>query len=298
MKRILLLIVVIILVLSAVACNKLIENKVDELVEKKLGEALDDKDNKDVDKDNDSNHENTEFDNSLLTEKAKWSNDISDDFEEFDYGTLRACQNNDDTWFLLYTDVEEDDIEEYLEMLEDDDWEWEQAMDNAYEAIKDDLEIIFLIGGEDKNGDSIVSVYLDNHDNDDRDGNGDGNSMDINYDNLEDDIPSDYPMDEVPIYDDGKTVVLGGNEQNAGGTIMYSVVIATDTETDEVLADIIQTMKKLSNDAKDGSFTDVTVGGVGMVIGSVDDWDYSIGIGDGKADGYTTVVTYTISERK
>ncbi|MCK5785348.1 MAG: hypothetical protein KAH54_02175 [Candidatus Sabulitectum sp.] len=164
---------------------------------------------------------------------------------------------------------------------------------------------LFAVAGcggasETDNADEIVSsgnvdrdIDIDSHDEDvdvaehsDEDSDYDAYETDINYDNLAAGIPEGFP-DVIPVYD--PATVLGGTGQDAGGTMIYNLVIGSDDQLSDVAEAITGSVDNIDmNIAVEGSL---------MLMGYMDDWDYTISVDDGEADGYSTVITYTIVER-
>ena len=114
----------------------------------------------------------------------------------------------------------------------------------------------------------------------------DAYETDINYDHLDAGIPEGFP-DVIPVYD--PATVLGGTGQDAGGTMIYSLVLGSDDQ----VADVSETI----TGSVDNIDMNIAVEGSLMLMGYMGDWDYTISVDNGEADGYTTVISYTIVER-
>lgn len=123
----------------------------------------------------------------------------------------------------------------------------------------------------------------------DEDSEYDPDPTDINYDNFDAGIPDGFP-DVIPVYDLAHSTVLGGMEQDAGGTMVYNLVIGSNDQVSEVSDDVLSSVENIS--------MDISVEGSTMVMGYMGDWDYTITIDNGEADGYTTVITYSIVEKQ
>lgn len=123
----------------------------------------------------------------------------------------------------------------------------------------------------------------------DEDSEYDPDPTDINYDNLDAGIPDGFP-EVIPVYDLAHSTVLGGTGQNAGGTMVYNLVIGSNDQVSDVTDDIHSKIENIS--------MDVCVEGSSMIMGYMGDWDYTITVDNGEADGYTTVISYSIVEKQ
>lgn len=112
---------------------------------------------------------------------------------------------------------------------------------------------------------------------------------DINYANLDEGIPANFP-DVIPIYNSANSKVLGGVEQNAGGTMVYDLVLGSNDQVSDVTNIIVGSVENID--------MNMTVEGSTILMGYMGDWDYVITIDNGEADGYTTIVTYTLTEKQ
>ncbi len=117
----------------------------------------------------------------------------------------------------------------------------------------------------------------------------DPDPTDINYDNLSAGVPDGFP-EVIPVYDLSNSTVLGGDEQDAGGTEIYSLVLGSNDQVSEVSGVILGSLENIE--------MDMSVEGSTMVMGYMGDWDYTITVDNGEADGYTTVISYTIVEKQ
>ncbi|MCD4847196.1 MAG: hypothetical protein K8R76_03290 [Candidatus Aegiribacteria sp.] len=117
----------------------------------------------------------------------------------------------------------------------------------------------------------------------------DPDPTDINYDYLDAGIPAGFP-DVIPVYDSANTTVLGGLEQNAGGTMVYSLVLGCNDQISDVTNTVVGSLENID--------MNMAVEGSTMLMGYMGDWDYVITIDNGEADGYTTIVTYTLTEKQ
>lgn len=115
----------------------------------------------------------------------------------------------------------------------------------------------------------------------------DPDPTDINYEYLDEGIPANFP-DVIPVYDSGNTTVLGGIEQNAGGTMVYSLILGCNDPVSEVTGIMVSRLENID--------MNMTVEGSTMLMGYMGDWNYVVTIDNGEADGYTTIITYTLTE--
>ncbi len=165
---------------------------------------------------------------------------------------------------------------------------------------------LFAIGGciggdtaEDADSNESTSDAMDNDaatpapvetaSSSDEDSEYDPDPTDINYDVFDEGIPDGFP-DVIPVYDLAHSTVLGGIGQDAGGTMMYSIVLGSDDQVIDVTNDILSRIENIS--------MNVSVEGSTMVMGYMGDWDYTISVDNGEADGYTTIISYSITEKQ
>ncbi len=115
----------------------------------------------------------------------------------------------------------------------------------------------------------------------------DPDPTDINYANLNEGIPANFP-DVIPVYNSANTTVLGGIEQDAGGTMIYDLVLGSNDQVSDVTSIIVGSVENID--------MNISVEGSTMLMGYMGDWDYAITIDNGEADGYTTIITYALTE--
>lgn len=159
--------------------------------------------------------------------------------------------------------------------------------------------VLFAIGGciggdtaedaEAVDNDAETSAPVETASSSDDDSEYDPDPTDINYDNLDAGIPDGFP-DVIPVYDLAHSTVLGGTGQDAGGTMVYNIVIGSNDQVSDVTDDILSSIENIS--------MDISVEGSTMVMGYMGDWDYTISVDNGEADGYTTIITYSIVEKQ
>ncbi len=112
---------------------------------------------------------------------------------------------------------------------------------------------------------------------------------DINYDNFDAGIPDGFP-DVIPVYDIANSTVMGGMETDAGGTMVYNLVLGSNDEISDVSETIISSLENID--------MNIAVEGSTMLMGYMGDWDYTITVDNGEADGFVTVITYSIVEKQ
>lgn len=104
-----------------------------------------------------------------------------------------------------------------------------------------------------------------------------------------DQIPEGYPEGEIPIYEPASSVILGGYKMEDGGTLFYNLVIGSDDDVQTVTQNI---QNKFENESTE--FENMG----GLLIGAKGEWEYVITIDSGEADGYGTLVTYTLTKKQ
>ena len=131
-------------------------------------------------------------------------------------------------------------------------------------------------------------MFDDDGENDD----GDSGGSEFNWDTLSDtDVPDGYPHDDVPLIGLDSGELLGASRQEMGGMgTSYVIVFGIDENVDAVCA-LIETQMKDHVTEKGGTFNSL-LGSIFM--GEIHDCEFNIAVGDGTADGYETVVSYTV----
>ena len=99
-------------------------------------------------------------------------------------------------------------------------------------------------------------------------------------------IPEGYPEKEIPIYEPASSVILGGLKQDMGDALFYNLVIGSNDDVQTVIQNIRNEFENKSTEFED-------IGG-GMLIGIKGEWEYTITINPGEADGYETLITCTL----
>ena len=114
-------------------------------------------------------------------------------------------------------------------------------------------------------------------------------STDINYDHFDAGIPDGFP-DVIPVYDIANSTVMGGMEQDAGGTMVYNLILGSNDQVSEVSDVIVSSVENIN--------MNIEVEGSTMLMGDIGDWNYTITIDNGEADGFVTIITYSIVEKQ
>lgn len=143
---------------------------------------------------------------------------------------------------------------------------------------------------------SVAAADAEDHDadaeraeNSDEDSEYDSVPTDINYDNFDAGIPDGFP-DVIPVYDIANSTVMGGMETDAGGTMVYNLVLGSNDEISDVSETIINSLENID--------MNIAVEGSSMLMGYMGDWDYTITVDNGEADGFVAVITYSIVEKQ
>lgn len=103
-------------------------------------------------------------------------------------------------------------------------------------------------------------------------------------------IPVGYPEKEIPVYEPASSVILGGFKNDLGDKVFCNLVIGSDDDVQTITQNI---RNKLENEST--KFEDM---GEGMLIGVKGEWEYVITMDPGEADGYKTLVTYTLTKKQ
>ncbi len=121
---------------------------------------------------------------------------------------------------------------------------------------------------------------------------GDNDSSGFNWNTLSDsEIPKDYPHDIVPIVGVDGGDILGASRQEMGGMgVSYVIVFGVNDSVANVSDKIGKELKQNASNAG-GTFNSLSNQ---VFMGKIDNYEYTVAIGDGKADGYTTTVDYTV----
>ena len=102
-------------------------------------------------------------------------------------------------------------------------------------------------------------------------------------------LPNGYPKDVFPVYKPESSEVLGGTHRTMEGVQMYNAVLGSQDDVKTVTQSITDYYKEHSQ-----TFNSMSSD---HLMGEKDGWEYSIVINDGKADGYGTLITYTLQKK-
>lgn len=141
--------------------------------------------------------------------------------------------------------------------------------------------------GEQRDADVDISASTETSSSSEEDSEYDPLHTGISYDHFDEGIPEGFP-DVIPVYD--PATVLGGTRQNDGRTMMYDLVLGSNDQISDVADDIVDAVENID--------MNLAVEGSTLLMGYMGDWDYTITIDNGEADGFTTVITYSIVERQ
>ncbi|MEA3339725.1 MAG: hypothetical protein U9R15_07145 [Chloroflexota bacterium] len=101
-------------------------------------------------------------------------------------------------------------------------------------------------------------------------------------------IPEGYPEEEIPIYEPASSVILGGMKLDTDDILHYNLTIGSNDDVQTVTQNIRNKFENESTEFEDmGS----------LLIGVKGEWEYVITINSGEADGYETLVTYTLAKK-
>lgn len=124
----------------------------------------------------------------------------------------------------------------------------------------------------------------------DEDSEYDSGPTDINYSHFDAGIPEGFP-DIIPIYDIENSTVMGGmKQQDAGGTMMYDLVLGSNDRVSDVSDAIISSLENID--------MNIAVEESVLLMGYMGDWDYTITVDNGEVDGFTTIITYSLVEKQ
>lgn len=136
-----------------------------------------------------------------------------------------------------------------------------------------------------------IEQASDSSDEEDNDEDSDEDS-EYNWDTLDGKkIPDGYPNENVPIVGVDNGVILGTDKQEMGamGT-SYVIIFGVNEEMVNVAKEIKEKTEKHMLD-NGGSFQAIMDQ---MFMGNINNCQYTIAVGDGTNDGYTTTVDYTV----
>ena len=106
-------------------------------------------------------------------------------------------------------------------------------------------------------------------------------------------VPADFP-NNVPLYQ-GNATLIGSIRQEANDITIFHLVYGVNEATSEIGPAIGNTLQAQS---AGGSFQQIMSGTEYMFMGTIGDWDYVVVVSDGSSDGFTSQITYQISEHQ
>ena len=120
----------------------------------------------------------------------------------------------------------------------------------------------------------------------------DDGESELNWGTLsENDIPDGYPESEVPLFGLERGELLGASRQDMGESGTAFIIIFGINEDMETISAMIAGQLEQHVISNGGSYQSVMDQ---MFMGDINGCSYTVAIGDGSADGYTTVVDYTV----
>lgn len=135
-------------------------------------------------------------------------------------------------------------------------------------------------------GDNVeTSESMERASSSDEDSEFDPDPGDINNDHLDAGIPDGFP-DVIPVYDIAHSTVMGGMGVDAEGTMIYNLTLGSNDQISEVYDFVLGSFENISMDLSDeGSL---------LIAGEMEDWEYTITAESGEANGFTTIITYSL----
>lgn len=103
------------------------------------------------------------------------------------------------------------------------------------------------------------------------------------------DIPEGFPQGLFPVYGGTDSNVLGGMRTDMEGKLFFNLVVGTGHDPQTVEAHMREDLEARSSEYEE-------VAGAGLFMGTIEGWRYSIVVSDGAADGFSTLVSYTLEE--
>ena len=330
MKKWIVTLVAIVLLLALAGCDAMNENNNSHSIGGEQEKMIDDHNEDDEKNSNSSDDGTTTHSNQSSQSGSGWPAGLNG-IPVFTYGDIIKVEDMSETYEgtefisynIIFENVQEDAGEKYAEDLIEAGFR-ESEPPNTYTMSINNTVVTEY--GHDKRvfetDDTIYSIQVDHWTNDAGDGsvyisipldpgNGqpgienDNNQNDaketdddnepesgFNFDTLSDsEIPEGYPGDVIPIIGMDSADILGSSKQTMGDEGTAFVIVFGINETVEDVIDTIQEGTEKHVTDKGGAFN--VVAGQ-LMMGTVDNVDYTIAIGDGTADGYTATVTYTV----
>ena len=221
------------------------------------------------------------------SKEVEWSSEIPEIFLEFKEGYCvdihHIADNQEDIWMLTYVDVDLGDVDAYNRGLEKNGWvKTDEVFDVVYAYTKDNHETIEKLG-ENEDGSIWYTLYLSYEV-------GNESSSDLNQMSVRD-VPMGYPKDEIPIYTSPTSKIVGATEINAGGSTVYSIEIACDETTKEIVEVIYPYLEKLSKDMA----SQILMEGNALLQGASKEWHYTIFVEAVAYNDQATSVVYQVT---
>ncbi len=115
---------------------------------------------------------------------------------------------------------------------------------------------------------------------------------DLNWDTLsESSVPEGYPHDDVPLIGLDNSTILGASKQSMGDEGTAYIIVYGMNDAVDTVAETISTQLEQYLTSHGGTFQSIMSQ---MLMGEINNCQYTVSIGDGSADGYTTVISYTV----
>ncbi len=330
MRKIIALLMIALLLVSLPACGLIPGGNSGFTQNDSSDNDADDNDN-DNDNDNDDGDNDDDDGDSggSISFSGSWPSKL-DSVPEFTYGNIinvtSATESGDgidfDDYIITFEKADKDAAEKYAAELEKagfelafEPYEMEDAMTGnsyvMYEYEKfafetDDtlynISVDFWVTTDDvgsvyiavpNNSGSGGSQSQDSGSQQDDDGGGDDNGgSEYNWDTLsEDSIPDGYPHDDVPLIGIEKGSILGSSRQDMGGEGTAFIIVFGIDEDVETVCDMIGSQLEQHVTGNGGTFQAIMSQ---MLMGEINNCQYTVAIGDGSSDGYKTVVDYTV----
>lgn len=167
----------------------------------------------------------------------------------------------------------------------------EEALQEQEEDKERDSEDKDDDGDEDHDSEDKDDDGYEDHSSDDNDKDDDDN---MSYDFMGEEIPKDFPFDDVPIYEGKHAEILGAVKVSSGDDSVFTVGIGTDDEVDDVVDDLENKLKKMYSKSE---INVLSMGEMTTFIIDGKDWGISISVGDGEDEGFETYVFYNVASK-
>ena len=328
MRRILSLLMIVFLLVSLPACSLLpgVQH-----FQQNSGQNDSDNDSDDADEDDEEDDDNSDYDSDndsggSMAVGSDWPKDLTA-VPEFTYGKIITVVSMTETYDgidfsdynITFENADMGAGEDYAADLEKagfepayEPYEWE---DRGETYIQYDYEMyafetedtLYYISVDfwlcsDETGAVFVSVPEDPGPNGVQSGSSedDDSSYEMEYDDgesefnwgtlSESDIPEGYPHSDVPLFgiEDGE--LLGASKQDMGGEGTAYIIVFGINEDVQSVADMIGSQLEAHVMSNGGSFQAILT----MFMGDINNCSYTVAVGDGSSDGFTSIVDYTV----